>query len=183
MDFVLVLGRLLEGFDRLGIRYAAIGGLALGAWGAERTTQDVDFLVHREDLEKLHGLMTALGYRRIFHSENVSQYQGENDLWGFADFLHAFRPLAVRMIREAGEKPFSGATPRKLRVARPEDIVGLKVQALANNPARKARETADIEALVRANLESLDWSRMEEYYRVFGLEEDFKLLREHLNDA
>ena len=40
--------------DRLGIRYAAIGGLAVGAHGAPRATKDVDFLVGEEAFEH-HG--------------------------------------------------------------------------------------------------------------------------------
>src|SRR5690242_3752813 len=29
-------------FDRLGLRYAVVGGLAVGAWGVSRSTDDVD---------------------------------------------------------------------------------------------------------------------------------------------
>lgn len=35
-------------YDALGVPYVAIGGIAVGAYGAPRTTKDVDFLVGEE---------------------------------------------------------------------------------------------------------------------------------------
>ncbi len=40
--------------DAMGVRYVAIGGLAVGAYGAPRATKDVDFLVGEEAFEH-HG--------------------------------------------------------------------------------------------------------------------------------
>ena len=179
MEFRFVLERLLEGFDRLGLRYAVIGGFAMGALGAPRATQDLDFLVHQEDTPRLHELLTGLGYRRIHHSENVSQYEGESLAWGCLDFVHAFRELALDMLGRAVEKPvFSGT--RGIRVLRPEDIIGLKVQAMVNQPKRKDRETADIQALAAANAD-LDWERVTQFYALFGLDDELRRLREHLD--
>ena len=56
---------LLVEFRNHKIRYAAIGGFALGVLGYSRATMDLDFLVHRDDLEKLHERLTALGYERL----------------------------------------------------------------------------------------------------------------------
>ena len=44
--------------EHLGIRYALAGGLAVGAYGYIRATEDVDFLVGEEAFEK-HGLLVA----------------------------------------------------------------------------------------------------------------------------
>ena len=44
--------------DSLGIRYALVGGLAVGAYGYIRTTADVDFLVGEEAFEH-HGLIVT----------------------------------------------------------------------------------------------------------------------------
>lgn len=71
MDFELVLKTLLSEFSRLEIRSAAIGGFALGVLGVPRQTMDLDFLVHRDDLDKLDTALRALGYNQVFHSENV----------------------------------------------------------------------------------------------------------------
>jgi hypothetical protein len=178
MDFEFVLSRLLDGFDRLKIRYGLMGGFALGALGAPRTTGDLDFLVHRDDMRRVHDLLTGLGYRRIHHSENLSQYLGESIVWGHLDFLHAFRELAVEMLGRAREKPiFSGS--RGIRVLTPEDIIGLKVQCIANAPKRREKELADIKALALAN-PKMEWKRVQQFYRLFDMDADYRALRREL---
>lgn len=177
MDFERVLGTLLDGFESRGIRCALMGGFAMGALGVPRATLDVDFLVHQDDLPKLGELMMSLGYRKHYGSENVSQYEHPDDRWGAVDFIHAFREISLGMLQRARLLPaFSGK--RTLRVLEPEDVIGLKVQALANNPKRLSRETADIEALLRAHRGKLDTARLEEYFQLFGLSPLLASLRE-----
>ncbi len=181
MDFEFVIKKLLDGFKKHGIRCAAIGGYALGLWGVERATKDLDFLVHSDDSEKLHQLMTSLGYKRIFDSENVSQYQGEVfALWGYVDFLKAQRPTARKILADSAEKT-AASGEWKMLAARPEDIIGLKVQAIANNPDRREKDAADIAALLeisRMEGRVVDWKKIESYYRLFSMEEQFKILKE-----
>lgn len=44
MQFDEVLRTWKEFFEREGVRYALIGGLAMSAWGSSRSTDDVDFV-------------------------------------------------------------------------------------------------------------------------------------------
>ena len=181
MDFELILKRLLEGFDKKGLRYALTGGLALGALGAPRATMDIDFLVHKEDLDALHQIMLALGYTRKLRTDNVSQYR--HTAPGLAiDFLHASRPASLGMLERAKKKTISGGTCA-VRVLEPEDVIGLKVQAIANDPARKTKDSADIEALMGIHGVQLDWERLAEYYHLFGVDEEFKHLKERFAHA
>lgn len=147
-----------------------IGGFALGAHGAPRATRDLDFLVHRDDMAGIHEFLTAAGYRRIHDSDNVSQYDMGGP-WGAIDFIHAFRPLALDMIARAAFKD-SALIGMPLKVVRAEDLIGLKVQSLANAPARRHKELADIEALLEAR-KDLDWTRIREYFALFGLTAEY----------
>jgi hypothetical protein len=180
VDFELVLKTLISEFSRLKIRSAAIGGFALGVLGAPRQTMDLDFLVHRDDLEKLDNALTALGYTRVFHSENVSQYRHPEAAWGSVDFIHAFRKVSLGMLDRATDHPALGGK-QSLRTAQPEDIIGLKVQALFNDPERRVREQNDIERLMAQYGRRLDWARIQEFYEVFGLAEEAKKLRERFD--
>ena len=74
MDFKLVLEKILTAFTEQKIRYALMGGFALGAWGVARGTADIDLLVNREDMEKVDTIMKGLGYKSAYRSENVSQH-------------------------------------------------------------------------------------------------------------
>lgn len=161
-----LLGRLLREFERRRTRYALIGGFALGAHGAPRATRDLDFLVHRNDMPGVHEFLTAAGFRRVHHSENVSQYDMGGP-WGAIDFIHAFRPLALEMLDRALPKD-SALIGLPVRVVSPEDLIGLKVQSLANNPARRHKELADIESLLELRGD-LDWARIRGFFVLFGL--------------
>ncbi|PIR15487.1 MAG: hypothetical protein COV48_14120, partial [Elusimicrobia bacterium CG11_big_fil_rev_8_21_14_0_20_64_6] len=55
-----------------------------------------------------------------------------------------------------------------LRVVRAEDLIGLKVQSLANNPARRHKELADIESLLEMR-KDVDWTRIREYFILFNM--------------
>lgn len=182
MDFELVLKTLISEFSRLKIRSAAIGGFALGVLGAPRQTLDLDFLVHRDDLEKLDGALTALGYTQVFRSENVSQYRHPETAWGSVDFIHAFREISLAMLARAQDYPALGGK-QSLRTAQPEDIIGLKVQAMCNDPGRRAQERSDIERLMARYGPDLDWQRIQEFYEVFGLVEEAKKLKERFDRA
>ena len=182
MDFDRALGILLDGFAARHIRAAAIGGFALGALGAPRATVDLDFLVHKDDLGELDALMTGAGYVRRFVSENVSQYVSADAALGNVDFIHAFRSISLAMLERSSEVPVQGGK-RRVKVLAPEDVIGLKVQAIANNPSRAQKDLADIQALAEARAGRLDWARLEEYFDLFKMEKEFAELRGRFPDA
>ncbi len=168
MDFKKVLQGLLEGFDKRQIRYALMGGFALGLWGVPRATVDIDFLVTLDDMGKVHDIVSSLGYERKYHSENVSQYTSPHAVFGEVDFIHAFREASLGMLQRAEKKEIFGGR-RTINVLVPEDIIGLKSQAMANNPTRTAVDLADIESLMDLYGSNLDWARIEEYFDLFDM--------------
>lgn len=182
MDFEIVLKTLISEFARLKIRCAVIGGFALGVLGVPRQTLDLDFLVHRDDLEKLDKALTILGYSRVFHSENVSQYRHRDSAWGSVDFIHAFRNISLAMLDRAENYPALGGK-QSLKTTQPEDLIGLKVQAMSNDPERMAQERNDIERLMARYGRRLNWDRIQEFYDLFGLGDEAKRLRERFDYA
>ncbi len=176
MEFEQVLTTVLAEFDRHHIRYAAIGGYAVTALGVQRATHDVDFLVHRDDLDTLHAVLTPLGYQRVAQTENVSHYTHPDLRWGSLDFIHAFRAIACEMLEQAMPRSILQGT-HTIRVVQPEDLIGLKVQSMANNPRRRAKEQYDIEELAKRYGHRLDWNRVQRFYELFDLGADAKALR------
>jgi hypothetical protein len=168
VDFARVLKRLLTAFERQQIRYAAIGGFAVGVLGVFRATMDLDFLVHRDDLAKLHMVLAGLGYQRVFQHENVSHYVHPDPSWGALDYIHAFRRPSLEMLDRAKLVSIFQGT-QQIRVAEPEDVIGLKVQAIANNPKRQTKELSDIEQLMDVSGARLDWNRLQEFFELFDL--------------
>jgi hypothetical protein len=56
------LRRIAKRLDDLGIPYAVVGGMALGAHGHIRATVDVDILVTPDGLQRVHQELEGLGY-------------------------------------------------------------------------------------------------------------------------
>ncbi|MBI5307126.1 MAG: nucleotidyltransferase family protein [Planctomycetes bacterium] len=176
MDFKHILEKLLTAFKEQDIRYALMGGFAMGLWGGSRSTVDLDFLVHRDDMQKVHIIVTVLGYEIHHKTENVSQYTSPLKVFGGIDFIHAFREASVEMLQRAVEKDiFSGML--NIRTLLPEDIIGLKLQAVYNNPPREKIDMPDIELLISAYNKDLDWELLEKYCKLFDMEDVCRKLR------
>ena len=182
MNFEMVLRRLLEELDRRSVRYGTIGGFALGALGVPRATIDLDLLVHRDDLDELHSLLTDLGYVRSFMTTNVSQYRHPETEWGSVDVLHAFRAHSLSMLQRAHDHALLGGALH-VKVLEPEDIIGLKIQAMINDPVRRTRELADIESLLAVHGPRVDWVRVLEFFELFGIGELGRELQERFDHA
>jgi len=74
---------------------ALIGGVALAAHEVVRATRDVDFLVDAADGEQVHGVLTALGYRCVYRSEDAANYVREDE---GLDLIYARRPESRRLL-------------------------------------------------------------------------------------
>jgi len=172
MNFKEVLSILIKRFEVQNIRYALIGGFAMGLWGRGRTTVDVDFLVNRDDMKKVDIIMTGLGYECRYRSENVSQYISPLKVFGEVDFLHAFRETSLHMLERAEEKKVFGEL--SINVLKPEDLIGLKLQAIKNDSERRHQEMSDILFLVHTYKDKMDWALIEKYAKILGMQEIYR---------
>jgi hypothetical protein len=57
--------RLARNLKKVGVPYAIMGGMAVNAHGAERTTRDVDVLLTAEGLERFQQVLVGSAYDRV----------------------------------------------------------------------------------------------------------------------
>lgn len=151
---------------------ALIGGVALAAHKVVRTTRDVDFLVDFADAERIHEALTGLGYQCLHRSQDAANYvRGDEGL----DLIYARRPKSRLLLAESTEHDTALG---RLRVVSVEGLIGLKLQAIVNNPAR-ATDREDILALLRAHRGGLNMDEVRSYFTLFDRR---KLLDEWLAD-
>jgi len=170
MNFAKVLSHVVSDLDAHGVRYALIGGMAMAMHGLQRATLDLDFILLLDDLATADEILRSHGYHREFYSENVSHYLGNTSDLGRIDLLHAFRGPTLGMLDRATRLPWpdSIAVP----VVHLEDLIGLKIQALVNDPARQGRDWADILQMVSHSADcsiAIDWELVADYLALFDL--------------
>lgn len=159
-------------FRAADVEFALIGGLALAPHNVVRATQDIDFLVNLDQADEIESTLFRLGYGCLYRSQDAANYQrGDERL----DLLYAHRPIARRLLADAAavNTPFG-----TLRTVSAEGLIGLKLQALVNDPGR-TQDLEDIRKLLRSNLETLDLGEVRSYFQLFGKEAQLdELLRE-----
>jgi len=168
LDFQQVASTLLRDFEQADVHYALIGGFALSLWGASRSTVDMDFLLLVDDIAHTESILGKYHYRCIHKTKNVGQYVSSDSNYGSLDFIYASRSISKKMLARCVDTGFGPKTT--VKVLLPEDIIGLKVQALVNDPSRLIKDYADIDALLKArNADSakIDWQLLKEYFELF----------------
>ena len=177
MDFNKIVPLITEEFSEHGVRYAFIGAFAMGALGMVRATVDLDFLVDSRDADKVTEIMKKYGYRCIFNNENVSQYTSDLKAFGEIDVLYAFRPISLSMLKRS-QRVSVFDKQQQIKVVRPEDIVGLKMQAAVNDPSRRNKEMVDIETIMAFYQARLDWRLLADFFEVLGEKKLFAKLKD-----
>ncbi|HJU07810.1 MAG TPA: nucleotidyl transferase AbiEii/AbiGii toxin family protein [Rhodanobacteraceae bacterium] len=162
---VELLRKLAALLDASGVKYAVIGDLALGPRGWPRGTVDVDFLLHEDFIERVRELLRIHGAQVVSEDEEFSSYLAELTR---IDFQHARREISLGMLDRA-ERVSYGDQP--IPVIQAEDLIGLKIQAIHNNPTR-LKDVTDIHELLKANWGKLDLERVRNYFRLFNREND-----------
>ena len=148
MDLVTEMLRVCAALERAGVRFAVCGGVAVTAYGAPRSTDDLDVLIHPDDLERATAAVTPEGYQfadlpllfdegteREREVRRITKVEGGRHL--MLDFLLARGSLApaldqpVRVELEAGS----------LTLVRRDALIEMK------RMAGRAKDLADLEAL------------------------------------
>jgi predicted nucleotidyltransferase len=172
MNFKVTLKNLLGRFSEAGVEVALSGGLALSTMGVFRFTKDIDFLVLEEWVEIVDRIMVELGYEKQgFSTEEIVSYTSPLKVFGQVDFLVARRKYSKAMLKRAREMSvLDGAVTVKALL--PEDLIGLKLQAIVNDPInRYGVDAPDIQRLLKLRGGSMDMNLVREYFRLFEKED------------
>lgn len=171
MEYKKVLAAILAELEKHNIPYAIVGAVAMGFWGVRRDTVDIDLLVKAADREKVIAFMKGIGYDHMIASNFADQFGHLMKGMGLVDFLYTKREQGII---EDG-KTFKGINKDiDVRVAMPEDIIGLKLDAIKNNPKREIRDWADIQAIVEVLGDNLDWTKIRNYCKLLDVEEVYE---------
>jgi hypothetical protein len=115
-------------------RYAVVGGVAVMIHGSIRTTQDIDFLVHPEDVDRVVERLKRRGYNETqgawtFRDSQLTlrrvwRKSPEGVDATIVDFLIAGLPRHFNIIKRAKLEPWEGKC--EVRVATKSDLIWMK---------------------------------------------------------
>ena len=180
MNLKAVIKILVYRFQKNDIEFVLSGGLALSTMGIFRFTKDIDFLVYEESKDKIDDIMTNLGYiKQEFSNEEICSYLSPLKVLGQVDYLFARRKYTRAMMQRAKKCPvFDGEFDVKTLL--PEDLIGLKIQAISNDPKNRfAVDAPDIQRILRSNINEIDMELVRMYFELFDKED---LLDEWLDE-
>ena len=145
-DVFQALRKIASRLDELGIPYAIVGGMAVSAHGAFRTTDDVDILVTAEGLSKIHSALEGLGY--------VPPFPGSKQLKDVETSIRIEFLVTGQFPGDGKPKPVAFPAPQDVAV----EIDGVKYVNLpklielklasAMTGAARSRDFGDVEALI-----------------------------------
>lgn len=134
--------RLVDSLERADIQWCAIGGVAVNHWAAEPVvTQDVDFVVITEEIERTVAVLAEAGFRPERFTWSIN-FKGQSK-------------LSLQLSTEAFYRDFPArAVPADvhgilLRVASLEDTLSGKVAAWSDAQRRQSKRLKDLGDIAR----------------------------------
>lgn len=169
MQFTKVLTTFADFFERERIRWAIAGGVAVAAWGYERGTQDMDFVVSGKDHEKVAAFAESIGYETIHASESFSNHIHPTEAFGRVDAIYVNGRTAEDMFAAATKRVAAGNIVAPVISA--EHIAMMKAFAIKMDPTRRYRDGRDVEFLL--TVQGINREAVRNYFARFGLLELF----------
>jgi|SRR6058998_3749842 len=141
------LRKIANKLDELGISYAIVGGMALGAHHVVRATVDVDILVSAEGLRKIHEDLDGRGF--------VPPFVGSRNLKDVETGVRIEFVVQGQFPGDGKPKPVSFPDPstageviNDIRYLRLPALIDIKLASGMTNPGR-LRDLADVQELIR----------------------------------
>jgi hypothetical protein len=146
-DVFTAFHKITRRLAELGIPYAIVGGMSLFQHGLRRFTEDVDILVTKDDLRRIHEKLQGLGYLPVHpHSKHLR----DTELGVRIEFL-----TTGEFPGDGRPKPVAFPDPRSVsfesdgvsHITLPT-LIELKLASGMTNPAR-LRDLADVLELIK----------------------------------
>lgn len=149
------LRRIAQRLDALAIPYAIAGGMALFLHGYRRMTEDVDILVAKEDIKRIHEALEGRGYRPPFErSKNLRDTESKVRI----EFL-----LSGGYPGDGKPKPVVFPEPNSVAIER-DGIRFLKLETLVELKLASGMTSSD---------RLKDLTDVQELIKLLGLSSDF----------
>jgi predicted nucleotidyltransferase len=155
-----------------------IGGFAINYYKVTRQTVDVDFLITKEDFEKIFSSLEKAGYKEEFPSQdNFVQLKSSKLSLMDVDFMFVDARTLDKILKEARTIEIAG---QKFKVPSINHLIALKLHSIKYNPKRLITDFPDIINLIMINKVDVKDAQFKELCLKFGTEEIYQRMLEVL---
>ena len=153
-----------------------IGGFAVNHYKVSRNTQDIDFLITKEDFDKIWDALKEAGYKQSWVQENFVLLENTQVLLRKVDFMFVDLSTLDKIMKEAQPIILAG---QKFVVPSLYHLIALKLHSIKYNPKlRLLTDFPDIVSLIRKNNVSVESSDFKELCLKFGTEDLYRKILE-----
>lgn len=161
-----------------GVSCVLIGGFAINHYRVTRQTADVDFLITKEDFDKIAGPLERAGYKKALLQENFVQFQSSRLSLLDVDFMFVDQGTLKKIMSEGEQLKIAGQT---FTVPSLDHLIALKLHSMKYNPKiRLTKDLPDIINLIRINGVNIKEKKFKELCLKYGTVETYDKILEAL---
>jgi len=132
-----------------GVPCVLIGGFAVNHYRVSRQTADVDFLITKEDFDKIVGSFEKAGYKKSLLQENFAQLESSRLSLLDVDFMFVDHATLEKIMKDGERLKIVG---QDFIVPSLYHLIALKLHSIKYNPKiRLTKDFPDIINLIRIN--------------------------------
>lgn len=185
----LVIGKVVEVFETLGVPYYIGGSVASSKFGIPRATRDVDFIaaLQAHQVEAFVSALASefyvddLAVRRAISAQRSFNLIHFETVWKVDVFISSDAPWAVsKMARRLNLMLDDSADTPVAFVSSPEDLVLQKLLWFQKGSGLSEQQWRDVKGVLQVQAQTLDQAYLQHWARELGLVE---LLTRALIDA
>jgi hypothetical protein len=162
--------------QKTGISCILIGGFAVNFYKVTRQTADIDFLITKEDFNKISAFLAEAGYETISSQDAFSQLQSNQASLMDVDFMFVDDDTLAQIKKAGREIEISG---KFFFIPSLDHLIALKLHAIRYNyKIRLTKDLPDIINLVRINKIDVNNAGFEELCLKYGTEDIYRKIVE-----
>ncbi|MBL7157786.1 MAG: nucleotidyltransferase [Candidatus Omnitrophica bacterium] len=159
------------------IHIVLIGGFAVNYYKVTRQTVDVDFLITKDEFEKIASLLEKEGYKKAYDGGTFIQLVNDASYLMDLDFMFIDKDVMDSITAEGEKIRIAGS---EFIVPSVKHLVALKLHSIKNNPkGRKLKDLPDIVSLIRINKINTKTEEFKKICLKYGTEGLYKTILEH----
>jgi hypothetical protein len=156
-----------------------VGGFAINYYKVTRQTVDVDFLITKNDFEKILILLEKEGYKQYYAHEVFTRLKSNKSYLMDIDFMFVSKETLNKIIKNGKRITIAG---KKFIIPSLYHLIALKLHSIKYNPKlREFRDLPDIINLIKINHINVKNHKFKELCLKYGTQELYKKILDYIH--